>query len=237
MHPTVQLTKTGPGLKRLSAGLKLLSGERVLVGIPSDEDNRAGNLLDQAANLPLTKKSETSKKAMSLAHASAKQTIGNAELMFILTNGSQVRGLPATPIIEPAIKAPDNQRNITGALKAAAQAELAGNHSLAIKMLQRAGLLGSNAAKRWFTDPRNGWPPNKRATILRKLGKLTGKRKRAALVALNAGNYDEIDTRNIDTGELRRAITYVVEDGETNVPAPAEEPAMGNAYDEAGDFE
>lgn len=223
LRPNVHVTKSGPGVKRLEERLSALQASRVLVGIPAEENNRGGNMLDRAANMPLSPSGKTSKKAMDLAKRAAEQSIGNAALLFIHTNGSQARGIPKRPVIEPAIQFEPNRRAITAVLKLAAQAELEGKHDEAIEQLRRAGLLGSNAAKRWFTNPANGWPPNKRATVLRKLRKLSGKRYRAARAAYDAGNWQEVDTPLVDTGEMRRAITYVVETGQESMPAaPAE---------------
>jgi len=56
-------------------------------------------------------------------------------------------------VIEPAIAAPDNHDRIVGLLKQAAQADMEGDHGKALEYLQKAGMAGANAAKRWFTDP------------------------------------------------------------------------------------
>ena len=98
--------------------------------------------------------------------------------------------IPPRPVLEPAINAPDNKANIAAELKLAAQGVLEGRPADATQHLSKAGQVGSNAAKRWFTDPRNGWPANAPSTIKAK------------------GS----DRPMIDTGELRRAITHVVEE-------------------------
>jgi hypothetical protein len=116
------------------------------------------------------------------------EPINNAELMYVLTNGSPLQGIPATPIIEPAIELPENRIMIGAALGQAAKDIIGGNAIAAEDDLNKAGTIGSNAVKRYFTDPRNGWPPNAPSTIARK------------------GS----DRRNIDKGELRRAVTHVL---------------------------
>lgn len=115
-------------------------------------------------------------------------TINNAELVYIHTNGSPLRGIPARPIIQPALQAPGNKEPIIVELKRAAQAFLAADVPLAKQHLNRAGLTAQNAVRGWFTDPRNNWAPNKPSTIAAK------------------GS----DRPLIDTGELRKAMTYVV---------------------------
>lgn len=116
--------------------------------------------------------------------------VTNAQLLYLHTNGSPLRNIPARPVIEPAIKSPDNSARISTELNAAAKSILDGDADAAHQHLERAGTLGANAAKRWFTDPRNGWAPNSPVTIAEK------------------GS----DKPLIDTGELRRDITYVVKD-------------------------
>jgi hypothetical protein len=117
------------------------------------------------------------------------EPVNNAELMYIHTNGSPLRNIPPRPVIEPAIEASDNRSMIEDELAECADAELDGKIDEAINHLVRAGTIGSNAAKRWFRDPRNGWPENAPSTIAKK------------------GS----DRPLIDTGELRRSITHVEE--------------------------
>jgi len=149
----------GGDLKQVANALRLLANARVYVGIPEAETSRRG------------------------------ETVTNAGLMYIHTNGSTLHNIPPRPVIEPAIEAPDNKARITNLLGQAANDLLDGDKQKAKQDLQLAGTAGSNAAKRWFRDPRNGWPPNAPSTIARK------------------GS----DKPLIDTGELRRSITHVEE--------------------------
>lgn len=119
-----------------------------------------------------------------------KDEMTNAGLMYLHTNGSALQGIPARPVIEPTISAPDNKANIAKALGEAGRAVLAKNAGEATHQLDRAGTLATNAAKRWFTDSRNGWAENAASTVRRK------------------GSSRPL----IDTGQLRRAITHTVED-------------------------
>lgn len=123
-------------------------------------------------------------------NASRKGEINNAELLYIHTHGSALQKIPPRPVIEPAIEAPDNRANISAELRDAARGVLEGRPDDAALHLELAGQVGENAAVRWFTDPRNGWAPNAPSTI----------RKKGS------------DRPLIDTGELRRSITHVVED-------------------------
>ncbi len=145
---------------KLKASLQKLARKQVYVGVPEDHTNR--------------QRGEAT----------------NAQLIYLHTHGSALQHVPARPIIEPAIEAADNKALITNQLGEAARAVMSEQPAATTDHLQRAGMLGSNAAKRWFTDARNGWAPNTPATIRRK------------------GS----DRPLIDTGQMRRAITYVVEE-------------------------
>ena len=156
-----------------------MTGNDVLVGIP-EEDNR--------------------RKA---------GDIGNAQLLFIHTNGSPLRNIPARPVIEPAIMAHKDEISIE--MKQAAVAFLTGNQTKGVMFLKRAGMIGQNVSRGWFTDSRNGWPPNADSTVREKLNKLKGKKLKDALAVLDSGGSMEgVNTPLIDTGAMRKAITYVI---------------------------
>jgi hypothetical protein len=146
--------------------------------------------------------------------------VTNAQLLFIHTNGSPLRRIPKRPVIEPALATPETQARIQALFKACALAALANDPEKAVKNLKKVGIVGADASKKWFTDGRNSWPPNKPATIRRKLAKLRGRRKQAALAAFAAGaaNYEfnnttyGVNTVLVDTAQMRNAITYVIRD-------------------------
>lgn len=138
--------------------LKNLMNTDVLVGIPEAESSRPGEM------------------------------VTNAELLFIHTNGSPLKGIPARPVIEPAIE--NKKDKVADKLKVAMNKALEGDEAGARKSLEAAGMYGQNIARGWFTNPDNGWPPNAESTIKAK------------------GS----DKPLIDTGEMRKAITYVVRD-------------------------
>ena len=69
-------------------------------------------------------------------------------------------------------------------LKTAVQGDFQGS----LEDMERLGLKAQNVCRKWFVNPENGWAPNSPATIARK------------------GS----DRPLIDTGELRKSITYVV---------------------------
>lgn len=116
--------------------------------------------------------------------------VNNAALLYLHTYGSPLRQIPARPVLEPAIE--DKKEIIGRWLGAAAKAALGGNAAKARDKLMRAGLIGKAAAKRWFDNPKNGWPRNSERTIRAK------------------GS----DKPLVDTDQMRKAITHVLRDKE-----------------------
>lgn len=182
MRPNVVLN-TRDRSAQIKLNLARLAGDRVLVGIPAASAPRKGP-----------------------------EPINNAQLLYIFTNGSILRKQPARPVIEPAINYPPNRKNIERFLRQSAEAEMSGNHADALEHMRKAGLLASNYAKRWFTNPANGWAPNAPSTLRRKAAKAkAGPAKTAFLAAIaSGGDTNEYNTVGVDLDEMRRAITYVV---------------------------
>jgi len=119
--------------------------------------------------------------------------IGNATLMYIHSNGSPINNIPARPVIEPALE--NDKERIGQVMGDAVKAAMDNDIDGARKHLERAGMAGQNAARDWFTNPANGFEPLLPETARRK-------QQRGA----------DIERPLIDTGALRSAITYVVED-------------------------
>jgi hypothetical protein len=121
-----------------------------------------------------------------------KVSVTNADLLFIHTKGSPVNNIPARPVIEPAIE--DASEKISKQMGMAAKKAMESNEEMAIKHLSLAGMYGQNASRSWFTNPKNNWPPNSPAVIAAKRRKGSTEPKPL-----------------IDTGELRKSITYFVD--------------------------
>lgn len=115
--------------------------------------------------------------------------VTNAELLFIHTNGSPINNIPPRPVIEPAIK--NDQQRLNKMFNEATISVIKGKCSEADKKLEEIGIRGQNVSRAWFTNPDNGWAPNSPVTIKAK------------------GSSRPL----IDTGELRKSITYVVDKG------------------------
>lgn len=125
-------------------------------------------------------------------------SITNAELLFIHTNGSEANHIPARPVIEPALE--DDKERLSTMMASSMKKALDGNISEAKIELEKVGMRGEKVSRAWFTNPKNGWAPNSPRTI-------------AAKIAKRSTNPRPL----IDTGELKKSITYFVEvGGKTN---------------------
>lgn len=143
--------------KAVQEAVKELKKHEVLVGVPQEKSSRKG---------------------------SGKVT--NAELLFIHTNGSPVRGIPARPVLQPAIE--NDKERVGEMLGKAIDAATSGNKEQVVPALERAGQYGANICRAWFTNPSNSWESNSEETK---------KRKKSSRPL-------------IDTGEMRKSITYIV---------------------------
>lgn len=168
----------------------------LLVGIPERNDKRQKGAEDGITNAQLAyihthgvdKKSVRQNiqrfRQQGMNFSGARQ---KAHQMYIMTNGSPVYHIPPRPIIEPAIEA--NKEKIMQKMQKALDAFLSNDFTKGEQKLKEAGMFAQNKVRAWFTDTRNGWPPNSPYTIKKKKGK---------------------ENPLIDTGELRKSITYVV---------------------------
>jgi hypothetical protein len=181
---TVTLSTSGQGAAPIKDAFGTLSATEVLVGIPEANSPRKGG------------------------------RITNAQLLFIHSNGSPIKGIPKRMVIEPAVENPPTAERINTKLQGAATAALDGDNAKMLTEMDLAGTIGESASKAWFTDPANGWPPNKPATIRHKLRKLETRRRVNAILAIGTDLEEEINTTLIDTSQMRRAITHVVETGQ-----------------------
>lgn len=168
----------------LFAALKKLPKQQVFVGIPESSAADRTRKLEQLAD-GVIGNSKKAKRKKNRYKALISQ-VTNAGLLFIHTKGSELKHIPARPVLEPAIAASGNKENIAAELTGAAEDVLEGKDPTT--NLRRAGIAAQNAARKWFTDPRNNWAPNSPDTIKRK------------------GS----DRPLIDTGAMRAAITYIV---------------------------
>jgi hypothetical protein len=179
---------------------QLLSGlakKQVYVGIPQGADNARAAGTGNTSNITNAEllyihthgiRMQEMRAEMNPKVESGEMTYSKAFQLWLHTHGSPLWQSPPRPVIEPAIE--HDKEAIARQLKKVAQAVLNGEDPT--PELQKAGMLGQNVARAWFTNPANNWAPNSPATIREK------------------GS----DNPLIDTGELRKAITYVVKEGD-----------------------
>ncbi|HJX53169.1 MAG TPA: hypothetical protein VJ801_10425 [Polyangia bacterium] len=189
MPSPVTVSQSGPGFAQVMKDLERIRQSEVLVGIPAEG---TGRLTKQEASQRIEARGgkvtkASLRKEFKVAQASPGSGINNASLLFVHSKGSPLRGLPARPVLEPAIE--KNRDLITPHLGAAAQALLDGRPREAEQELKRSGVIAANAAKRYFVD--GNLTPNKPATIKRK------------------GSSRPL----VDTGQMGRSILSVVRIG------------------------
>lgn len=186
------VTKTGRGFASVLGKLQALTKKEVLVGIPQEESKRpgSGDMVNNAELLYL----HTHGVRSSAMRAEMQKSIDTgmkysaAHSLYVQTHGSPAYAIPPRPVLEPAIR--DKKEAIGKQIAGASRAAMHGDMSGAERGLELAGMAAQNAARGWFDNPKNKWPPNSARTIKAK------------------GSNSPL----IDTGEMRKAITYVIRD-------------------------
>lgn len=121
--------------------------------------------------------------------------IDNATLGYIHENGAPSVNIPARPFLVPGVQQAKEQ--IAKVMAKGVEAATVGNRTTAMNSLDKAGLIAQNAVRRKITE--GPFVPLKPRT-------LAGRRAR--------GRTGERPL--IDTGQLRRSITYVVRETDDN---------------------
>ncbi|EPI9178096.1 hypothetical protein ACTD2Z_004441 [Yersinia enterocolitica] len=145
--------------------------------------------------------------------------MGNAQIGYINEYGSPAQNIPARPHLQPGVQSV--QDKTIAKLKQAAQAVFDGNSAAAEKALNQAGLIASDAVRRYMTitnlipladstlaaRARRG-----RKGAIRELARREGE---GSLMEKNEQGQLISNTNArplIDQGQYRRAITYIVRD-------------------------
>jgi hypothetical protein len=187
----VRHTENAGGFNGLVDRLKKLKKRRLMVGIPEQKAARQGEPINNAQLLYILSHG-VRKKSMRdemQPKIDAGMKYSAAYQLYIMSHGSPLWQIPPRPVLEPAIEA--HKDAISKLFHAVIKAAAKGDEAALQKAMSVCGLAAQNYCRAWFTDPRNGWPPNSPCTI---------KMKKSARPL-------------IDTGTMRKAITYVVRDG------------------------
>ena len=185
-NKVVSLTKKGDSgdfLRRIKAG----EGMEILVGIPAGSPRNRSSLIRARANKFFSSRKASKKMKGYLLRLAKMNTASNAQLLFWFSKGSSLRKQPPRPVIEPALQAPWNRREIAALVAQAVALRAHGQNYKAKQKLHSAGARAAKAARDWFKDPRNGWAENAYRTEQRK-----GR-----------------NTPGLDTGIMRAAITHI----------------------------
>ncbi len=159
---TLRVTKDK--VANVLAGLKSLAKSEVLVGIPSSTAERQPD-------------------------PSEPHPLNNAEIGYLMENGSPATNTPARPWLEPGVA--NEKPGIVKVLRKGADEVLSGHRDAAVKSLVAAGLLGERGAKRKITD--GPFAPLAPSTIAKR--KARGRTSEKPL---------------IDSGQMRNAVTSVI---------------------------
>lgn len=175
-----------------------LEKKQVYVGVPEGGDNDRSNIGNEENATGITnaelvyihthgvRKAEM-RAEMNPKVESGEMTYSKAYELYLQSHGSPLWHSSPRPIIEPAIE--HSKEKVAKQLQKVASTALNGQDPAS--ELEKAGMLGQNIVRAWFTNPSNGWEPNSPRTI-----KMKGSEKPL-----------------IDTGEMRKAIIYVVSNG------------------------
>lgn len=174
----------------LLKSLNDLARKTVCVGIPQEEDNHRGDDITNAELLYIHTNGVRDKTMIrEMQHDLDNGTpYSVAHELYVHENGSPLWHSPPRPVLEPALDSVKDE--IALRMKESINVALDGGN-VDIE-LQEVGQLGEAAARGWFRNPENKWAKNSEQTIKRK------------------GS----DKPLVDTGELKKSITYVIKDGE-----------------------
>ena len=184
----IEHTEHSGGLTGLISRIKNLRKRKLMVGIPERNNVRDEEGINNAQLLYILSHGvrRKSMREEMQPKLDAGMKYSAAYQLYIMSHGSPLWQIPPRPVLEPALEA--HADKIGELFAAVIKAACKGDEQATQRAIHRCGMAAQNYCRDWFTDPRNGWPPNSPITIARK--------KSARPM--------------IDTGTMRKAITYVV---------------------------
>ena len=186
----VTLKQTGD-ISFLKKAVAELANKEVLVGIPQESSSREiSDTINNAELLYIQSHGVRSKQMRQEIDKSISKGMkySAAHSLYVKTHGSPMLNIPPRPVLEPSIEA--NKQVIAKQIAIASTAAMENNPHLMEEALNKAGMIATSAAQGWFENPANNWQPNAESTIKKK------------------GSNQPL----VDTGEMRKAITYVLRD-------------------------
>ncbi len=186
----IQHNQARGGLQGLLDRIRGLQHRQLLVGIPEQKSSRSGEPINNAQLLYILShgvRAKSMRQEMQ-PRIDAGMRYSAAYQLYIMSHGSPLWHVPPRPVLEPALEA---HADAIGKLFAAVvKAACKGDEAAVNRALHVCGMKAQNVCRDWFSNPANGWPPNSPITIAMK------------------GS----DRPLVDTGTMRKAITYVVRD-------------------------
>lgn len=176
--------------EELTKSLEELASKTVCIGIPEEENVQREEGITNAQLLHLHThgvRDEEMRKAMQ-KDLDGDMPYSKAHELYVHEHGSPLHQVPPRPVLLPSLEY--NKEYIAELMKDALVNVLDGKD--AKQELSKVGIEGQNIAKDWFTSPNNNWAPNAESTIKAK----------------------DSDRPLIDTGELRKSISFVIKDGD-----------------------
>ena len=188
----VRHTQRNGGFSGLVGRVRKLKKKRILVGIPEKDAERDDEGINNAQLLYVLSHG-VRKKSMRTEmqpNIDSGMKYSLAYQLYIMAHGSPLWHSPPRPVLEPALEA--HKDAIAKLFKRVMLAACRGDKAALQVAITNCGIAAQNYCRDWFSDPRNGWAPNSPVTIALK------------------GSARPM----VDTGTMRKAITYVVREKE-----------------------
>lgn len=176
--------------KEITSSLKDLAKKTVCIGIPDSTEHADSKITNAQLLYVHTNGVRDKDMIKEMQHDLIDMPYSKAHELYVQEHGSPLWKVPPRPVLEPAMEYKQNQEQMVELMKDTINVALDGKD--VSPALNEVGLQGQNIARDWFTNSANEWEENKKSTIKKK------------------GS----DRPLIDSGEMRRAITFVVKDGE-----------------------
>lgn len=194
--PVVKVLETSNKVNAVIKTIHSLEKIKILIGIPDSQNDRTNGSGPGNATLGWlhTHGFSTPKRVLFQSYArrfkttQSKQADLQAFQAYLYGKGDPMWHVPPRPFLEPALEAPDNKEKMIQQQAEMIRAALSGKPERVRVQANRLGIIGRDAVKKWFVDPRNKWAPN-HPFIVRMKGS---------------------DKPLIDTGQLRNSIHYVI---------------------------
>lgn len=184
----IQHNETQGGILGVLDRLRRLKSRQIYVGIPEKKAARQDESINNAQLLYIlshgVRKKSMREEMQPKIDAGMKYSA--AYQLYIMSHGSPLWHIPPRPVLEPALEA--HADAIGKLFQAVIKAACKGDEAAMQKAMKICGMAAQDYCRDWFSDPRNGWPPNSPLTIKLK----------------------KSERPLVDTGTMRKAITYVI---------------------------